>query len=715
MGLFDRGGNGLGGLQDLISGARKGLQQIRRGEPATTQEPSHHPEAPPAPPDPEISHAQYHAPVLDNGLPNPFATAPSSQPPKPTTVKDKAVLAAQADTDPYATSSNRPISNADGTLRPGMMAQHAAAPMPSPTAPKFVSGAGGNVLQRIKSEWAKVADPISGFSYFCQNYVWINNQKHGYMRFKLYGYQERLVGDIRDNRFVITRKFRQAGISLLTGVYCLWYTLTHPRMQAMVVSIGLRESSKYLEENCRAIYEALPPWMRGGLRQDAYIRDENDKEIALDPTKIDPIKYTRKKAPKDAATEMMFPNKSKIRSVPTGKAAGRGFTTKLLVIDEAAFIENIETFYTGAYPTINNSQGSVFIVSTVNGTSGIGGWYYNIYKGAVDKTNKYHLSEMHYTEHPDYNDPEWVEDTMAQLGDRGWRQEVLGEFLASGNTYIDADYISELETKCQPPMRQEMGGKLWIWSDPIAGHHYSIGADCATRGGLDNSTAQVIDTDTGEQVAEYKGKLAEGEFAKVLAELGYRYGTCQITPEMNAKAGGAVTISLKDVQKYKQIYTQPNGEPGWNTTSRTRDVLIADLETNVYGDNYTIRSTRTIDELKTFIVTKTGKIEHDASAHDDLLFAFMIATNADVVRKARKISHKAVQGVLVDSDIDQLTGDPTIGQVKPVYSSEEQKKQAKKKRQALLHDTPTGQAYLQMQEDLKTAGAPDDTLEWLLS
>lgn len=695
MSLFRR--RSLGDLQDLLNGGRQTLNDLRSTNISVIEEEQDNDKDDDLAA--EVAHDDYPS-MMDGALPDPFDT-------KPKTIEEK--RRAQEE-NPWSISPNRLHQNSDGTLRPGRMLQHHAAAKPNPTAPKFAGG--GNIRDRINSEWCRVADPVTGFEYFCENYVFINNQKHGYMKFALYGYQKRLVQTIRDNRFVITKKFRQAGASLLTGVYCLWFSLTHPRMQCMIVSIGLRESSKYLQENVREIYEALPQWLKGGLSKNPYIV-EDGKEVALDYTKIEPIPYKSKKAPKDMATEMAFPNKSKIRSVPTGKAAGRGFTTKLLVIDEAAFIEKIDTFYTGAYPTINNSGGSVFVISTVNGTSGIGGWYYNIYKGAMENSNKYVVAEMSYTEHPDYNDPEWIEDTKAQLGERGWRQEVLGEFLASGNTYIDSDLISELEAKCIPPRRVEMGGKLWIWEDYTPGHHYSIGADCATKGGLDNSTAEVIDIDTGQQVAEFRGKLAEGEFARVLAELGYRYGTCQITPEMNAKAGGAVTTSLADVQRYKRIYRQDNGDPGWNTTARTRDILVADLETVVYNGTYPIRSTRLIDELKTFIVTKRGKIEHDANAHDDLLFAWMISTTPEVIRAAKKVSHRGTAGIQTESDLDHE--DPTSIKVKPVYSSEQEKAEAKKKRSGIIDQITAGSAYIQMQEDLTRQGAPEGTLEWLLS
>lgn len=577
---------------------------------------------------------------------------------------------------------------------PGTIQKHSPKAKRSPHAPRMPTGTRTpHVQQRIEAEWAKIADPVDGFSYFCRNYVWINNQRHGYVRFELYGYQDRISRTLQANRFVITKKFRQAGMSLLTGVYCLWYSLVHPKIQCLIVSIGLRESSKYLQENVREIYDAMPQWLKGGLN-----------------LKGKPINWKKPHPPKDAATEVVFPNGSKIRSIPSGKSVGRGFSTKVLVMDEAAFIEEAEKFFVGVYPTITNTHGSVFLVSTVNG---VGNWYYNTYKGAENGENEFVIAGMDYEEHPDYCDPEWAETTKKQLGPRGWRQEVLGEFLASGATFIDADSIIELEEKCVEPIRKNWGGKLWIWEDYEPGHKYVIGADCATQGGLDYSTALVFNLNTGCQVAEFKGKVHEDLFARRLAEMGYMYGTALVAPEINAKPGGAVCTSLKGIQRYRRMFRQvKNGDPGWNTNVRTRNNMIAYMESSIYDGNdaWKIRSTRLVDEFKTFIVTKTGKVEHDKGCHDDLIFGFMIAIAPEVVRQAGRF--KARQPILIKIGDDLIGDGAFVGTTKPVYSEDDNKDQIREERSHLVSNFEYGRRY-EAQERLNEH-AGEDMLKWLL-
>jgi phage FluMu gp28-like protein len=55
--------------------------------------------------------------------------------------------------------------------------------------------------------------------------------------------------------------------------------------------------------------------------------------------------------------------------------AARGRSITYLVIDEAAFIQNMDAFWNGIFPTISTG-GNVIVISTVNGVAGHGGWYY---------------------------------------------------------------------------------------------------------------------------------------------------------------------------------------------------------------------------------------------------------------------------------------------------------------------------------------------------
>ena len=59
---------------------------------------------------------------------------------------------------------------------------------------------------------------------------------------------------------------------------------------------------------------------------------------------------------------------SRVKSQPAG--AGRGESVSHLMIDEAAFIDNMREFWAAVYPTISTG-GKATMISTVNGMSNV--------------------------------------------------------------------------------------------------------------------------------------------------------------------------------------------------------------------------------------------------------------------------------------------------------------------------------------------------------
>ena len=90
---------------------------------------------------------------------------------------------------------------------------------------------------------------------------------------------------------------------------------------------------------------------------------------------------------------------SVIKSRPSGTQSGRSLAGSLLIIDEAAFIENIDTIWAAVYPIISTG-GRAFVLSTVNG---IGNWYHEVYQKALDGENSFHPIDIRWQEHPEYN------------------------------------------------------------------------------------------------------------------------------------------------------------------------------------------------------------------------------------------------------------------------------------------------------------------------
>lgn len=231
------------------------------------------------------------------------------------------------------------------------------------------------------------------FVYFAEKYIKISHPKRGLIPFKLYDFHKHLIKEYDGNRFVITKKFRQGGFTTLTAIYGLWDCLFHLDRKWLFIAKTDREAIEIGRMIKRAV-EHLPEQMK------SFLTHQSDHEKKFGVTG------------------------SVMRFMAAQAVCGTAVTH--LVIDEAAFVPNMSEHWNGLYPTLLN-DGKCFVLSTVNG---IGNWFYDMWTSAVEKKNSFHPVHIHYTEHPDYSDPKWVEQMKKNLGERGFLQEIEGAFIS---------------------------------------------------------------------------------------------------------------------------------------------------------------------------------------------------------------------------------------------------------------------------------------------
>jgi len=133
-------------------------------------------------------------------------------------------------------------------------------------------------------------------------------------------------------------------------------------------------------------------------------------------------------------------NGSQIKAVSAAGDAGRSEAVSLLVIDEAAFIDNIETIYTAAKMTLATGGGCVAL-STPNG---VGNWFHKTYTAAQKQDNNFIPISLPWTVHPE-RDQTWRDQQDVDLGKRNASQECDCDFLSSGNTVIDPEVLTWYE------------------------------------------------------------------------------------------------------------------------------------------------------------------------------------------------------------------------------------------------------------------------------
>ena len=115
-----------------------------------------------------------------------------------------------------------------------------------------------------------------------------------------------------------------------------------------------------------------------------------------------------------------FENNTKLVARATSASSIRGMSINLLYLDEFAFVENAEQFYTSTYPVITSGKKSkVIITSTANG---LGNPFYNIWQGAITKSNEFASFRVDWWDVPG-RDEEWKKQTISNTSELQFAQE----------------------------------------------------------------------------------------------------------------------------------------------------------------------------------------------------------------------------------------------------------------------------------------------------
>lgn len=477
----------------------------------------------------------------------------------------------------------------------------------------------------LKSEILKCGhDPI----YFINNYVKIEHPIRGLIPFDLFDYQTKLLSDYKNVRFNIVNKARQLGISEASAAYALWL-MNFRRNKNIVVLATKKETAKNIIRKVKTGLANLPKWL-----------------ILSDVSS-------------DNVFSIEFKNGSRIKAVSTAKDAGRSEAGSLLIIDEAAHIDNMEEIWTGLRPVVT-AGGSVIMLSS---PKGVGNTFHKVCMAAKENENDFKYTELMWWLHPEHvineeglpdleDDPmrpgfktsSWFRKETAGLDPREIAQEFECSFNASGDTFIGNEYLKLIEeTMLMPPISFEGWDRnIHIWNKPTLYSQYFIAADVARGDGKDFSTAQVFDINTMTQCAEYRGKIPPDRFAELLMTLGQEYNMALLVVENNSV--GLACLEHIKLGDYENVYFSSKGDfkpgkifntmmplpsmsdyiPGFTTSNRTRPLMLQKLEEYVRSKTINIRSSRLLDELRKF-VWNSGRPEAQKGYNDDLVMACALA------------------------------------------------------------------------------------------
>jgi hypothetical protein len=513
-----------------------------------------------------------------------------------------------------------------------------------------------------------MSDPI----YAIESYLETEDRtQKGFVPFKLFPRQKELINAYKNHHHNIVMKPRQAGISTTTAAYLAVLTAlaSSKSTQKILIAANKQETAKEFLKKIKDFTMQLPAWM------DVYRPPGTDSWFNPE---------------KNSSSHYKLWNGSEVKAVASSKDALRGYTPSFIVVDEAAFIEGHrgEEFYTAAQPSLSTGGRSI-LISTPNGHDPL---YHKAYVMAEKGKNNFNIISMKWYEDPRYNgrndgsgmswilrdektndiienieDPKsgfgpdavipqekwpemvekgyeprskWFDDMCAQLNHnaRSIAQELLCSFVGSGDSVIDDKYKSRQERdNVREPIRKEwIDANMWIWEDPIEGHEYILSADPSSGSSDDFAGICIWDYTTGNQVAEYHGKVAPD----VLGEIANYYGGSYdafIVVDITGGWGASVvlklielgypkkrlyydvTVGIDSVENNRalQKYMDRGKLPGLNF-QKNRNTIISKLEESIRLDSFKIRSKRMLAEIETFVYI-SGRPDHMKGYHDDLL------------------------------------------------------------------------------------------------
>jgi len=500
-----------------------------------------------------------------------------------------------------------------------------------------------------------IKDPIHAI----ENYLETEDRtQNGIVPFKLFPKQKELINAYVNNHHNIVMKPRQAGITTTTAAYLSILTAlaSNKSTQKILIAANKQETAKEFLKKVKDFTSQLPDWM------DVFRPSGSNGWFDSE---------------KNSSSHYKLWNGSEVKAVASSKDALRGYTPSVIVVDEAAFIEGNkgEEFYTAAQPSLSTGGRSI-LISTPNGHDPL---YHKAYINAESGDNNFNIVEMRWYEDPRYNkgmtwvkkerskdgdesvetkkeanpdvwgslieggwEPtsEWFENMCAQLNHnpRSIAQELLCSFLGSGDKVIDDKHVQrqKKENVIDPIRKEWMDGNMWIWEDPIKDHQYILAADPSSGSADDFAGICIWDYTTGNQVAEYHGKVAPD----VLGEICFHYGQSYdafIVVDITGGWGASVVLRLIEMgYAKKSLYYDitvgidavennralqkfmNNGKlPGLNF-QKNRNTIVSKLEEGIRVDSFKVRSIRALNEMDTFVF-KNGRADHMKGYHDDLL------------------------------------------------------------------------------------------------
>ena len=436
-------------------------------------------------------------------------------------------------------------------------------------------------------EYAKcMNDP----SYFAKTYCKIISLDKGLVNFNLYPYQERMFDSFNQNRFSIVLACRQSGKSISSVAYLLWFALFHSE-KTIAVMANKGATAREMLGRITLMLENLPFFLQPGCK-------------ALNKGSIE------------------FSNNSRIVAAATSGSSIRGMSVNLLYLDEFAFVERANEFYTSTYPVVSSGKDTkIIITSTANG---IGNIFHKIWEGSVQGTNEFKSFRVDWWDVPG-RDENWKNSTISNTSQLQFDQEFGNTFIGTGDTLINVETL--LGLKMKDPIEITSDG-VRLYEHPKEGNTYTCLVDVAQGRGRDFSTFNIIDVSDRifKQVAVYQNNtISPLLYPNIIYKYAKVYNDAMVVVESN-DAGQVVCNGLYHDLEYENMFVESvikADSLGIRMNRKVKRIGCSSFKDLIETNKLEIYDRETISEISTF-TARGNSWEATDGNHDDLVMNLVL-------------------------------------------------------------------------------------------
>ena len=449
--------------------------------------------------------------------------------------------------------------------------------------------------QDLVLEYSKcMKDPV----HFAEKYCKVISLDQGLVPFVLYPYQKKMFEQFNEHRFNIVLACRQSGKSISACAYLLWFALFNSEKTVAILA-NKGATAREMLSRITLMLENIPFFLQPGCK-------------ALNKGSIE------------------FSNNSRIIASATSGSSIRGLSVNLLYLDEFAFVERANEFYTSTYPVVSAGKDTKIIVTST--ANGIGNTFYKIWEGAIQGVNEFSPFRVDWWDVPG-RDEKWKDQTVANTSQLQFDQEFGNTFFGTGDTLINAETLMGFRSK--PYNNILEGGNLLVYKEPEKDHDYVMAVDVAKGRGQDYSTFNLIDISVRpfQQVAVYRNNtISPLLFPNIIYKYAKSYNEAYVVIESNDQ-GTVVCNGLYHDLEYENVHVESAIKAnaiGIEMTRRVKRLGCSAIKDILENDKLRIVDENTIMEISTF-VAKGQSYEASDGNHDDLMmnlvmFGYFVST-----------------------------------------------------------------------------------------